>query len=526
MKRVLKVILFLSYTGLIFYLGFWVSDSGYYEEHLKPTVKETALPLMNSVLNREGPEEQVHLTIETTAFNRLKAYREEGLNNQILTEEQKQYVDATVLVNGEEVKVKIRLKGNLTDHINSEKWSYRVKVAEDQVLGMTTFSLQHPYTRNHVYEWIFHQALKREGLVALDYRFVELFINNESFGVYAMEEHFNAQLLERYGQQPSPILRFDDQLRVSEMAQRKHIQPSFPENIGELGGYLSSEISAFSMGKVKKDSLLFHRFEKAFQQLELYRKGMLPAHKVFDVKALAQWYALTDLMGAQHSTAWRNQRFYYNPATKQLVPIGYDGDSGYPIEQIRAKREFIAPLQAEPNLANHYAVLFSDTAFYTTYLYYLEQYTAGSFLDDFLSDISEELNRNVEVITSEFPNFEYSRAVFDNNRKIIRSTLQPTQALHAYLVHQDETAITLKLGNIQELPIELLSIDCDSAIIAEPLQQHVLSSKQKEQPVNYQQVTFTRYAESGKQLYITYRMLGGIQTITTPIKPWQYTADE
>ncbi len=77
---------------------------------------------------------------------------------------------------------------------------------------MKTFSLQAPERRGGVHEWIFHRALRREGLVALRYRFVRLLLNSADLGIYALEEHFDARLLEHGGFRAGPIVAFDESL--------------------------------------------------------------------------------------------------------------------------------------------------------------------------------------------------------------------------------------------------------------------------------------------------------------------------
>ena len=45
---------------------------------------------------------------------------------------------------------------------------------------------------------------------------------------------------------------------------------------------------------------------------------------IFDVQNISKYYALIDLLGAYHAMAWHNQRFYFNPVTCLIEPIGYD----------------------------------------------------------------------------------------------------------------------------------------------------------------------------------------------------------
>ena len=40
---------------------------------------------------------------------------------------------------------------------------------------------------------------------------------------------------------------------------------------------------------------------------------------------MAEYFAVTTVMGCVHASEWPNIRFYYNPLTSRLEPIGYDG---------------------------------------------------------------------------------------------------------------------------------------------------------------------------------------------------------
>ena len=52
---------------------------------------------------------------------------------------------------------------------------------------------------------------------------------------------------------------------------------------------------------------------------------------VFELESLASYFAIIDLLGAHHSIMMSNLRFYYNPITSKLIPIGFDGQGGYQI---------------------------------------------------------------------------------------------------------------------------------------------------------------------------------------------------
>ena len=61
-------------------------------------------------------------------------------------------------------KIELRLKGALTDHLNTDKWSFRINIKEADTYfkGMKRFSLQSPHTRGYHFEPLFldHMSLK------------------------------------------------------------------------------------------------------------------------------------------------------------------------------------------------------------------------------------------------------------------------------------------------------------------------------------------------------------------------------
>ena len=83
---------------------------------------------------------------------------------------------------------------------------------ENILFGMNKFSLQTPASRNYIYEWIFHKLLKKEGLPALRYTFVQLDVNGKDQGIYAVEEHFDKRLIESNQYKEGPILKYDESL--------------------------------------------------------------------------------------------------------------------------------------------------------------------------------------------------------------------------------------------------------------------------------------------------------------------------
>ena len=109
--------------------------------------------------------EKISIEIKEKDFKFLEKNRERALErNVIINNIDGDYVPATLEYQGKKMKVKLRLKGHMTDHLQDNKWSFRIKVKDkDSFMGMKRFSFQHPGTRGYVYEWIYHELMKREG---------------------------------------------------------------------------------------------------------------------------------------------------------------------------------------------------------------------------------------------------------------------------------------------------------------------------------------------------------------------------
>ena len=135
----------------------------------------------------------LNLDIKFESVEKIRLKREEALVNNLLIRSDNDFVNSKVSYNSElPQSCKIRLKGDLPQHWNGDKWSLRINTKENRSIeGMTTFSIQDPITRNYTYEWLFLKNLKFEDVLAPNYFFVNVNINGKEKGIYAVEEHFS-----------------------------------------------------------------------------------------------------------------------------------------------------------------------------------------------------------------------------------------------------------------------------------------------------------------------------------------------
>ena len=261
--------------------------------------------------------EKLQIDIKFEHLHRLHQKRDEALQVGNLVADPTDFVPAVINHDGRAVRVKLRLKGDLTDHLDGDKWSMRVHVkGSDHVMGMRRFSLQAPKTRNFQLEALFHEHLRREGILALRYSFVDVSINGKSIGLMALEEHFGKELLEAQRRREGVIVKFDESLFWDYRAHNGHPGP--------FNNFAWARVEPFESGAVARSPKLTADLEAARALLRGFVRGTLPAADVFDVDPLGHFMAIVEVWRAPHALSWINVRFYLNPLTSRLEPVGYD----------------------------------------------------------------------------------------------------------------------------------------------------------------------------------------------------------
>jgi hypothetical protein len=386
-----------------------------------------------------------------------------------------------------------------------------------RILGMRIFSLQHPKTRNYAYEWLFHQAMKREGIIALRYEFVDLTLNGTALGLYALEEHFDKRLIENNHLREGPIIRFNEDRAWEEGGN------DWWEQADDLTHYYASEIEPYQTGRTLSRNVSYEQFVKAKNLLEAVRRGQLDTSDVYDIPKLATFFAIGDLMGSYHIRNWNNMRFYYNPITSRLEPIGFDSSSGQKLTRLAMFPFFHVT-------SIHSELLFKDPRFLAAYVGELERVAAPEYLDAFLEEVDAELQGVLNLCYNESPDFEFSVDVFRHNQRFIANALNPIKGLHAYFRGSPPGALEVDLGNLQGMPIEVLGVSHGESRLFPPLDEVILPEAPilEARPVEYHTVRFeipaglVWSARSARDLSVHYRLLGTSRSRQVEVLPWSY----
>jgi len=365
-------------------------------------------------------EDQINIYIPDSSKKKLNTYVSNSLEDGVISSANKQYVKAFILNGGDSIKIKMKLKGDWTDHLELGKISYRIKVLGDNAFhGLKSFSIQHPRTRNYLNEWVIHKMADQEDLLSTRYDFINVTINGQFFGMHAIEEHFDKQLLESKNRREGPILKLDESATWAVgMANLK---------LGENGSfpyYESTFTSFFKKNRTLGSEVLSSNLYEGQKLLHLFNSGWLKLEDIFDIDQLAKYYVLMELSGFNHGLRWHNRRFYYNPITQKLEHIIYDvlpfAEPGKSKFYMRIK---LGNLSNPPEFAFDNAILLHPE-FKDRFIFHLTQKTKKSYLDSVFNSIDLELYNLEKELQQEESHYCFEKDLFYEHAEFLREELK------------------------------------------------------------------------------------------------------
>jgi hypothetical protein len=435
----------------------------------------------NYELASQANVKELNISLSNESLEFIKEKRQVALERGLQVNEGDSYVNCKLGVDSESTKAKMRLKGHMTDHLEGDKWSFRVK-SKDTILGMYRFSLQHPGTRNYVYEWVYHEMLAYEGVINLYYDFVNLKLNEKDLGVYAVEEHFGQHVLKRNNRPKGAIIRWNPNLYWEGRIDGYH-KIYLSE---EYSSYQSSFAEPYDKGMVIKDKEILENYEIAAGQLEMFRTGKLKTSEVFDVEKMAKFHAIIDLVGGQHSLDWSDVKFYYNSVTEKIEPVGYESFS---IRETNSIAGQINPEKYEGVELNYHAQLFSDPVFFESYIRNLERIADEKYLNEFYEKIESKFKQKIGIVAKEWPYRKFSFDGYYKNIRLIRHNLALPKAFHAFTQVHNKDSISICFAPVSDFPIEIIGIKKKDEVFSQ-LNNLILKPKAKEVALKYFYLTF------------------------------------
>ena len=480
-------------------------------------LKITELDTLDFYSSRFNPSD-FHLNINEKGNKKLKAIKQRAFSKSVLIQTDEDWIKAKVTTTKGKKKAKVRLKGDWLDHIFNGKSSFRVQLnSEDSWKGMQTFSVQSPKTRGMLREWVYHEMLGYVGVLSPRYDFINFHFNENEPLIYVYEEHFNKNLVENQLRREGPIVKLTEDRFWEGMSRSMQMSRGLASGRNKEKAFWSSEIKPFKGKKTAKNPTLKESFTIAQNLVEQYKYGLKSTSEVFDIELLAKYMAITDILQADHSLTWHNQRFYYNPVTALLEPIGFDGyGSGSPdnpstplyAEKVYTQQSLIEPLHR----------LFYDKMFVTAYLKYLQEYAQPSFIKQFLATIEEPLAAREAFLQTQHANYSYNRnSVIERAIKIQETVVPFSNSLKIFTETTEGDSVTLNLENAHILPLEVIYVGKNKVRgdKSKMVSTWVFPSKERELP-NYTTVKAPKWATK-----VHYKMAGFDSVFVAEIPAWQ-----
>lgn len=471
----------------------------------------------------------ISIEIPDSAYQVLLRNREEALKNSLLTKEYRDKVLANLISDSDTFRIDLRLKGDKPDHWNHNfKWSFRIKIKDGKALnGIKVFNFQRPRTRGDVNEWFFHQTLKEFGLINLRFKFVKAFINGRDAGIYAIEEYFDKRLIESNGLREGITFRFD-------CSKYWPKEPGVNDN-----RIVSAPIDPFKMGKPIDDNPRYVQFKVAKDLIGGYIAGQYRTDEVFDVHKMAKYFAILDLTGYQHAAFLDNMKFYYNPLTSLIEPVGYDNQiinyiGAQPLlgdRSLLGERRKFGKKTVSFDHRSWHDNIFSDTVFQKAYISALSEVSQSGKLDAFFEKINKKLLECIALIRLNDEKYDFKGdQIFKANASYIRRFLAPNDALESYTVHKDTLngKVQFEFQNTHYLPVEVVTLKYkDSAIVSK--RTIVQSSGADNGSVNLVYSVSPELLKKRKfidKVSFEYRILGTEQMFSCEPHHWRYFDDQ
>jgi hypothetical protein len=451
---------------------------------------------------------RIYIKIKHNDFESLRIQKEMSLKEGKIVRFDDPYVRAEVSTDDKAyLRGKLRIRGLTSDHVATDKDSYRIELANKAtIFQLNKFSLHHPWMRNYMHEMFIHKAMQREGLPFLRYEFVHVTINGVPKGIYAMEENFDNLLTANNELGDGAILDFSN-------AQTTVFKPG-------VDGRRQLAKNGKLLGEYEKASTLLHRFII----------GDAKASDVFDVNQVAMYCALTDLTAAYHGAHYSSVRFFYNPTTSRFQFLPYDETSNFSFDYlIGAGRSFYQTAAPTDAQSPFFKQLFDDTDFYRLYVRALEKVSAPAYVDALMADLRPELVRSEAILKSEWPEYGFfdkwyftpgtsSAGFIKSNAERIRKALDVSSSVEAHLTGVSTQSLTLSLANTSRVPVEVLGVRHAGGAVLEPTARPLILAPMTDTSIPaYRKASFSGKvargadpaASSTENLVVTYKVLGG-----------------
>lgn len=401
-------------------IGALARPSRWFERAASGTTSERFPALVPTRPGERPPDNglpTIELVIPESSAAVLQRVRDAALERGIIMQTDADTVPAEFVSQGARLPAEIRIKGDWTDHVDEERWSYRIRLTAGSFRGMREFSIQAPKTRGYLWEWLVHEAARAEHVLVPRSTFLNVVQNGHAMGVYFLEEHFEKELLESQGRREGPIVVWDESVLWSTLLQEGNVPAkgvrAFESQLQASAHTAeAAEVRAFGEKRLSSVEGLNRSLHAAIDQMkalralaladqpETDRRRVLEAmdelrgrtlEELVDVERLGCAHALLSVFQVEHALAWHNMRFYRDPVQARLEPILFDCAAQDPAGRDPVPWRATGLAAAFASSPGYYAALFT----------HLGRMLRSGWLDELLTGIEPDLARFEAALRAE-----------------------------------------------------------------------------------------------------------------------------
>ncbi len=397
----------------------------------------------------------VTVNIAFEEYNQLLNQRETARREGVLSPQDSVYVSADVQQADGQIPVFIRLLPGLTNHLETDdKWNFELLPRDATLLSGTSHAnLIDPADNNWLYEWAFLESIRREDLPAGNYQFVNLILNGDDKGAYALQEVIGPAAPLGEEETKSVVVSYDVGPLLETVSYFGDVESAIADPVTNLA---SNDLRFLQVAEVQhplitEDPLLNEQVQQATALLRGFQSGDLNASQVFDTENYGRFLALADLWGAREVISPFNLSYIYNNQTGRLEPIAQNGNT--------FQREFRVPLE----------VMYQDPAIQAAYASAVAEYSDPAYLAELRTAIEADYEELEQALAGEY-NGPSLWEMLANRQDQLRLSLRPTQPVIAQLGSPElaqDAIIRVNVANAINLPLEILGFDIDGATFLE-----------------------------------------------------------
>ena len=378
--------------------------------------------------------DRIKLDLDFEGVQLLNFARDSALSKGMITdEEQDLEVKADLSIGSKTYKVKLSPTGLNLDMIGSvNKRAYKVKVlGGEKIYGMSEFKLLPPGARHHLAEWVGHALELKEGLIALRYFFVEATLNGKNLGVYAIEEHFNKELLENRNAREG-IIFSEKEGRVRVFNEKKY------KKNNDLNKLSQARLIRSAIQSIKNDEIDIGR--------------------IFDLQKFAKHLAIIELMNSFHAFGI-NSFYYFNPVSNLIEPITREYNSLRYSEGPPNPHYFSVQLyQSDKETFFLLNKISKNKDFLNYYLNELRKLSTKDYLDKFFDEVRSEMTTQLNIIYKEDPFYKFPQEYMYQRQDQILAWLNGDLNIAANVDVSNVNSYEIRFKNNSPFPISLLRI--------------------------------------------------------------------